>query len=254
MFSKVYDGTKRWRSSRDIYIHTSHPYTLDLTRLGMLHGKIFLQLSLKQRVDHAWSEFRHGVPTIANHRVLLFELPSVDKLNHQRPRARVRNSDYIAREAEDCGNFRRRSALCALLTWTTVAIETRTEDSRNRRLWLKTDSVTKKKATLRRNPEEFGERSKRGKKKRGRKEESERGNQLCGHYWVFPRWPSHWLRQLALALATTAKGTTQGERRGFTASKRTVEAARSWMEATVPGNQRCTRLRGIYSSTLDELA
>ena len=32
------------------------------------------------------------------------------------------------------------------------------------------------------------------------------------------------------------------------------EAARSWMEATVPGNQRCTRLRGIYSSTLDELA
>lgn len=47
-----------------------------------------------------------------------------------------------------------------------------------------------KKVTLRRNPEEFGERSKRGKKKRG-KEESEKGNQLCGHYWVFPRWPSH---------------------------------------------------------------
>ena len=106
---------------------------------------------------------------------------------------------------------------------------------------------TKKKATLRRNPEEFGERSKRGKKKRGRKEESERGKPaLRALLGISQVAESLTAGQLALALATTAKGTNaRRTTRLYCGRRGRLKLRRSWMEATVPGTNGYSTTRNI---------
>lgn len=88
--------------------------------------------------------------------------------------------------------------------------ETRTADAETEAAVEDGHSVAKK-GNLEANEEERG----------GWKREvdgSERGNQLCGHYSVFPRWPSHRLRQLA-STRDNGKG-NNGEQRGSNCVRR----------------------------------
>lgn len=58
-----------------------------------------------------------------------------------------------------------------------------------------------------------------------------KGEQLCGHYSVFPRWPSHRLRQLA-----SGSRHSQREQRGFAGEAN--RERRSRLQLAVPGSQQ----------------